>query len=100
MVTCIRTVSRSDQVSAIISERRIPVLPASKTIARSRTASLCTNFWNSSGSSTSLSRNRFCDVLTLLIGLNINHSLRIAWLYIKDKTHFIFAFEAGANARE
>ena len=27
MVTCIRTVSRSDQVNAIISERRIPVLP-------------------------------------------------------------------------
>ena len=35
---------RSDQVRAIISERRRPVLPMSKTMARSRTESCCTNF--------------------------------------------------------
>ena len=65
---------RSDQVRAIISDRRSPVLPISRTIARSRTESCFTSFWNSSGMRTSLSRRRFCDVLTLLIGLNVSHS--------------------------
>jgi hypothetical protein len=38
-----RSQLRSDQVRAIISERRRPVLPMSKTMARSRTESCCTN---------------------------------------------------------
>jgi hypothetical protein len=42
-LTSIVLMLRSDQVKAIISERRRPVLPMSKTIARSRTESCCTN---------------------------------------------------------
>jgi hypothetical protein len=39
----------SAQVRAIISDRRKPVLPASMTIALSRTESSTTNAWNSLG---------------------------------------------------
>src|SRR5580704_15438749 len=77
-LTSIVLMLRSDQVRAIISDRRRPVLPMSKTMARSRTQSCCTNFWNSSGVRTSLSRRRICDVLTLLMGLNVSHSYRMA----------------------
>ena len=45
----------------------------------------------------SLSRRRFDEVLTLLMGLKVSHSCRMAWLYNVDRVHFSFAFELGAK---
>jgi hypothetical protein len=43
-----------------------------------------------------LSRRRFDEVLALLIGLNVSHSYRMAWLY---RMLFSFALEL-ASSRE
>jgi hypothetical protein len=99
-LTCIVLASRSDQVRAIISDRvdqcyrqAIPLPGRAQRAAPARR-------WNSSGVRTSLSRRRFDEVITLLMGFKASHSYRMAWLYSADRMLFSFAFKLGANARE